>query len=54
MARMKYPYTLAGKLLHFPWKHYWQHGRAIRFTAYSLILCVPVFSKISGMGEDVG
>merc|ERR1712121_563839 len=46
-AKMKYPYTLAGKMLAFPWKYYWTHGRAIRFLTYSLILSTPLVYKIN-------
>ena len=44
--RMKYPYTVMGKFIHFPWKHYWKHGRGFRFTVYAIIATFPLIYPI--------
>ena len=52
--RMIYPYGNMGKLLYFPWKHHWKHGRGLRFLAYSLILSLPVFYQINKFVNSPG
>ena len=49
--RMKYPYSILGKFVHFPWKHYWKHGRGFRFIIYALPISLLVVSPINKFGE---
>lgn len=49
--QMKYPYTITGKFLNFPWKFHWKHGRGVRFTAYSLLICYPIFYQLHKAGK---
>ena len=48
--RMNYPYSVMGKFLHFPWKHYWK-GRAFRYVTYSMIPSYFLFYQLHCAGE---
>ena len=43
--RMKYPYSMAGKLLGFPFKFHMK-TRGFRFVTYSFIITMPVWWKL--------
>jgi hypothetical protein len=45
--RMKYPYTVLGKWVSFPWKHYWKNGRGFRYLGIAILCTVPVLYPIS-------
>jgi len=44
--RVNYPYTILGKVVHFPWKHYWKYGRGFRYHIYAFFLSLPIIWPI--------
>lgn len=48
---MKYPYTLGAKIAQFPYKFYFKNNWIIRYYAFSLVLCIPIFKSISNLGK---
>jgi len=52
--RMKYPYTALGKFIHFPWKHYWRHGRGFRFAMIAVVLSIPIIAPINSFVNSPG
>ncbi|XP_044011622.1 uncharacterized protein LOC122854747 [Aphidius gifuensis] len=44
---MKFPYTLTAKMVNFPYKHYYKHAWLTRYWIAGLIVCVPIFYKIT-------
>lgn len=52
--QMKYPYSVLGKWLNFPWKHYWKHGRGFRYLTIAIACTFPVFYPIHKFGEFTG
>ena len=48
---VKYPYTLPGKLMYFPWKYYFKHGRGFRYVVYGLIGSYPLFYQLHKFGK---
>ncbi|KAH9505543.1 hypothetical protein Btru_055838 [Bulinus truncatus] len=48
----KYPWTVFSKLQQFPYKFYWEHGRAFRYFIYSSILLVPVYYKLQQLSNS--
>lgn len=44
---MKFPYTFSAKLAQFPYKHYFSNQWIWKYYAISVVLCIPVFYKIS-------
>merc|ERR1711976_346158 len=51
---MKYQYSIAGKVLNFPWKFHWKHGRGVRFTAYAILASMPVFYQLHKVVNSPG
>lgn len=49
---MRYPQTLGAKVMMFPWKYHWQNGRLLRYYAYSLLICAPLFWKITSSSKN--
>lgn len=44
---MKYPYTITGRLMAFPWKYHWKESRHLRvFTIFTAFAMVPFFWKV--------
>ncbi|KAI8784367.1 signal recognition particle receptor subunit alpha-like protein [Biomphalaria glabrata] len=43
----KYPWTIYSKIQQFPFKFYWEHGRAVRYFVYSVLLLTPVYYKLT-------
>lgn len=47
---MKYPYTFTAKVVQFPWKFYFTRQWIWKYYAISVLVCIPVFKKISNLG----
>ncbi|KAF2880390.1 hypothetical protein ILUMI_25783, partial [Ignelater luminosus] len=47
--KMKFPYTLTAKIVQFPWLFYIKNNWVYRYYFISVILCLPIFKKISGV-----
>merc|ERR1711862_455598 len=43
---MRYPLTAPSKFLWYPHKWMWQHCRGLRWWAYSVVVCMPVFMTL--------
>merc|ERR1712029_921526 len=51
--RMKYPYSMLGKLVEFPWKWSWHNGRFMRYYTYALIGSVPLFYLLTRLSTPL-
>jgi len=49
---MKFPYTFSAKIAQFPWKHYFSNQWIWKYYAVSVLLCIPVFKKISNLANS--
>jgi hypothetical protein len=48
---MKFPYTFSAKIAQFPYKHYINNQWIWKYYLLSVGLCIPVFYKISKLGN---
>jgi len=40
---MVFPYTMTARLAQFPFKWYWKNEWLMRYYAYAIVICIPVF-----------
>lgn len=46
---MKFPYTMSAKLTQFPWKHYFGKQFIWKYYIGGVLVCIPLFKKISSL-----
>lgn len=44
--RMIYPYTMAAKIVQFPYKYYWENSWSFKHVIIAYFVCLPVFYKL--------
>ncbi|EFA07232.1 uncharacterized protein roh [Tribolium castaneum] len=49
---MKFPYTFSAKIAQFPFKHHMKHNWVWRYYPLAVLLCIPVFAKISKLSNS--
>ncbi|XP_018322973.1 uncharacterized protein LOC108735490 [Agrilus planipennis] len=49
---MKFPYTFSAKIAQFPFKFYFQNNWVFKYYLISVVVCTPIFYKISRLANS--
>ncbi|KAK9730111.1 hypothetical protein QE152_g15462 [Popillia japonica] len=49
---MKFPYTISAKIAQFPWKHYFGKQFIWKYYIGGVLVCIPLFKKISNLSNS--